>query len=43
MGASYGLTAKIVSLSVRRAWIEIINEVYANFDGFCRSPQGERG
>ena len=23
MGASYGLTAKIVSLSVRRAWIEI--------------------
>ena len=31
------------SLSARRAWIEIIVSVTANVDGFCRSPQGERG
>ena len=31
------------SLSARRAWIEIVHEVFANFEGFCRSPQGERG
>ena len=31
------------SLSARRAWIEIVSQVYANFSGFCRSPQGERG
>ena len=32
-----------LSLSARRAWIEIIISVTANVDGFCRSPQGERG
>ena len=32
-----------LSLSARRAWIEMfsVREVFANFEG--RSPQGERG
>ena len=43
IGASYGRTAKIVSLSARRAWIEIRNGRDTTRLFSCRSPQGERG
>ena len=32
-----------VSLSARRAWIEIRLRISAQAGLFCRSPQGERG
>ncbi len=32
-----------LSLSARRAWIEIINNNYNDLTRPCRSPQGERG
>ena len=43
IGASYGRTAKIVSLSARRAWIEMLHCLPYGMHLFGRSPQGERG
>ena len=33
----------LLSLSARRAWIEILRGVYLNYQEVSRSPQGERG
>ena len=33
------LTVSTTSLSARRAWIEIVDEVYANFDGLSLSAR----
>ena len=43
IGASYGRTAKMVSLSARRAWIEIGSSENGVALALSRSPQGERG
>ena len=32
-----------MSLSARRAWIEILGSRLADMSAACRSPQGERG
>ena len=34
---------KLTSLSARRAWIEIIEDLLPSTTRRCRSPQGERG
>ena len=42
----FGFGAKLVhslSLSARRAWIEMIRVVVLIIGHICRSPQGERG
>ena len=31
------------SLSARRAWIEMLYQLYDTYAKVCRSPQGERG
>ena len=36
-------TLNLLSLSARRAWIEILNAATLRLWAFCRSPQGERG
>ena len=38
-----GVLATLVSLSARRAWIEILTFCSASFAVVGRSPQGERG
>ena len=43
IGASYGRTAKMVSLSARRAWIEMLSLDPVDIRRIGRSPQGERG
>ena len=37
------ITLLIMSLSARRAWIEILRDVSLNYKEVRRSPQGERG
>ena len=37
------LCVSIMSLSARRAWIEIIDDLEPSRTRKCRSPQGERG
>ena len=36
-------TSNAVSLSARRAWIEIVDDLRGDTENESRSPQGERG